>query len=393
LANPRLQRHPLTPGLTDLEIASGLIFGDEPGGTAQLAPVEVVEALEAAIRPALQRPPCVVSFSGGVDSSLVLSVATRLARREGLPLPVPVSMRYPAHPATAEDEWQELVIGWLGLEDWERVETGSEMELLGPLAQETLRRAGVLWPPNAFMLAQLCQAAPGGSVLTGIDGDTLFSGSPWGRLPLIGRRQVRPNRGDLRVLGLRLLPKDARARAIRAGRDPEVEWLRPDAAAELAEAWSRQEASEPVGWQAWIGWLQQSRYLAVLRRSYAALGDAWDSRIVHPLFDPTFMEAVGRAGGHPGFPDRSAAIRALFPAQLPAELAHRRTKVHFSTVLWGPATADFARDWDGHGLPDHLVDPERLRASWLSDDPDLRSGLCVHAAWLAREERRVRSVA
>ena len=52
-------------------------------------------ALEAVVLRALLRPPCLVSFSGGRDSSLVLAIASDVARRHGLPLPVPATNRFP----------------------------------------------------------------------------------------------------------------------------------------------------------------------------------------------------------------------------------------------------------------------------------------------------------
>ena len=64
----------------------GLGDGDDRGLTP-------LAALEEAILPALRRPPCLVSFSGGRDSSCVLAAATRAARREGLQPPVPVTLR------------------------------------------------------------------------------------------------------------------------------------------------------------------------------------------------------------------------------------------------------------------------------------------------------------
>src|SRR5580700_7079125 len=66
-------------------------------------------ALEEIVLPALLRPPCVVEFSGGRDSSLVLAVATRVATREGLPSPVAFTQHYPGLAEANEDEWQELV--------------------------------------------------------------------------------------------------------------------------------------------------------------------------------------------------------------------------------------------------------------------------------------------
>ena len=72
----------------------------------------------------LSRPPRIVSFSGGRDSSLVLAVVIRVARREGLPLPIPVTVRPAGDADHVEAGWQELVVRDLGLDDWVQVEIG-----------------------------------------------------------------------------------------------------------------------------------------------------------------------------------------------------------------------------------------------------------------------------
>src|SRR5487761_457194 len=115
---------PLLYRMTPTETAWGWVTGGLP---APLPPRcrhggSPLAAMEATILPALARPPCVVQFSGGRDSSLVLAVAASLARREGMAPPVAFTHRFPAVPGADEDEWQELVIRHLGVADWERVE-------------------------------------------------------------------------------------------------------------------------------------------------------------------------------------------------------------------------------------------------------------------------------
>jgi hypothetical protein len=96
--------------LTELESATGIVI--EPDRAAPPLPpappgVTAREALAESIRAGLRRPPCLVSFSGGRDSSAVLAVAAEVARKEGLPAPVAVTYRYPDEMTGAgETRWQ-----------------------------------------------------------------------------------------------------------------------------------------------------------------------------------------------------------------------------------------------------------------------------------------------
>jgi asparagine synthase (glutamine-hydrolysing) len=78
--------------MSPIEIAWGYLVGhsgslQQPSDTT----TDPRQALEQVVRNALQRPPCGVAFSGGRDSSLVLAVATHVARRDGLPDPLPIT--------------------------------------------------------------------------------------------------------------------------------------------------------------------------------------------------------------------------------------------------------------------------------------------------------------
>ena len=92
---------------TPFDIASGTVLGVGPPTLRAVPPVapDPLAALGRAVLPALRRPPCVVSFSGGLDSS-VLAVAVRMARWEGLPDPVPVTWRFTGAPRADESSWQ-----------------------------------------------------------------------------------------------------------------------------------------------------------------------------------------------------------------------------------------------------------------------------------------------
>ena len=53
-------------------------------------------------------------------------------------------------------------------------------------------------------------------------------------------------------------------------------------------------------------------------------------------------------------------------------------------------TRRFAERWTGEGLDLDLVDPEALRAEWLSSAPDVHSLIPIQAAWLAAERAGAR---
>ncbi|HET8757872.1 MAG TPA: asparagine synthase-related protein, partial [Solirubrobacteraceae bacterium] len=203
----------MTAPLTPLELALGVVIGtDPPAERTPAAPRDPLSALEAAVLPALRRPPCLVSFSGGRDSSAVLAVAARVARREGLADPVPVTIRALGAPAADEARWQELVVAHLGLDDWSRLTFADELDVVGPVAAGVLRRHGLLWPFNAHFHVPMLDAARGGALLTGIGGDELFGAATSPRAAAVLGARVRPVARDVRRVALYLAPRFARRR-------------------------------------------------------------------------------------------------------------------------------------------------------------------------------------
>jgi hypothetical protein len=87
--------------------------------------------LERAIARALRRSPCLVSFSGGHDSSLILAAATKVARREQLP--AAVTWRPDGAPAADESAWQEAVVAALQVSDWIRLAADDDLDFVGPV--------------------------------------------------------------------------------------------------------------------------------------------------------------------------------------------------------------------------------------------------------------------
>lgn len=371
--------------LTPLEVACGFPIGLEPPppelpeikrGAAPIA------ALEQALLPALTRSPCVVSFSGGRDSSAVLAVATEVARREGLPPPIPVTLRFPRAPDAQESDWQERVVHHLGVDDWVRIDFDDELDLLGPIAASLLRRHGLVWPPNSHFHVPILDHARGGSIVTGIDGDGLFATWRWGRVAAVLERQVRPVPRDALRLGLALSPRPIRRLHAIHQRAPSLPWLKPSAPPLVARAWAEAVATEPHRWDRWVSWWARLRSLRMVLRTFELMAGDADVRAVHPLADPLFLVALAQHGGQRGLGNRTAIMRALFGHVLPDDVLARRSKSHFNTPFFNRHSRSFVTTWTGEGVDHDLVDIEALRKEWSNEMPHAASSTLLQAAWL-----------
>lgn len=343
-----------------LEVPS---HGPSPGG-----------ALRAAVLPALCRPPCVVAFSGGRDSSAVLAVATTVAREEGLPDPVPVSLRFPRSAASQESDWQRLVVEHLQLKEWSRPELTHELDIVGPLATRILRRHGLLYPVNAHLVSVVMQDAQGGALLTGVGGDEVLLPARYRRVNAVLARQVRPRPRDALALAMAYGPATLRTRVIQRRESYRLPWLRPDAQLALEEWRARTIAAEEVRWDRWLvdtWWRSRSRRLA--EDSVRRLAADVDVLPVHPLQAPDVLVALARARGAAGFPSRRAAMHSLFGSLLPDQVLERRDKAVFNDVFWHRHAEQAAEEWDAAGLFPELVEPEALRRTWRTSPVDARS--------------------
>jgi hypothetical protein len=350
--------------LTPLEVATGMPLG----AARRPAPLPAPAAgLERAILPALQRAPCLVSFSGGRDSSAVLATAAAIARREGLPAPVAATLRAPGAAESDEAAWQEKVIAHVGIQDWVRLEVGDELDVIGPHAARVLRAHGLLWPCNVHFHLPLFDLASGGALLTGIGGDELFSAAA-----VPSRRR--------RAFGW---APPALRRAVLARREPvEFEWLTPAARRAATAARAAHAASEPRGVRARMAWLRGLRYLDLALGAIATVAAEAGVELAHPLFDDGLWSVVAARGG---FPDRTAGMRALFGELLPGDVLARRSKASFDAVFFNRHSRAFARTWDGTGAPAGLVDAEALRAHWRGGAPAAQTFTLLQALWLARD--------
>lgn len=380
---------PATSGyrMSPLEVAWGWVPGTWAGapGEPRAGGPDPLAALEAAVLPAVARAPCLVQFSGGRDSSLVLAVALRVARREGLPEPVAYTHRFPGLAEAEEDDWQEQVIAHLGVGDWERVAVTDEVDLVGPVAAPSLVHHGLLWPPMVHARHFDLARATGGAVLDGEGGDEVLGGGRLATLAALVRRLVAPRPAPLARAALGLAPavvrRAAGRRHYRAMRPP---WLRPGAWRELEARLAADLAGEPADRRRSLEHHLRLRMVVAFVRNCELLAAEHDVVDCKPLLDPTVVAAVGRAGGMLGFPGRTTAMTSMFGDLLPASVLGRTSKTRFNRSAFNRHSRSFADCWDGTGVDDELVDVEALRRTWAEEEPNALSFALLQSAWLAR---------
>jgi asparagine synthetase B (glutamine-hydrolysing) len=369
-----------------LELAGGWVHGFDATPMPPHPGAGPRAVLERSLLSCLVRQPCMVAFSGGRDSSAVLAVAVHVARREGLPLPIPVTLRYRDAPGSEESHWQDLVLDHLGVREHQLViAVGDEHDPIGPIAAPLLRRHGVVWPPNFTPMWRIMDVARGGVMLTGECGDEV-----------LGRRRIAPVANVLRVLKAGRRPsRQLCLNALRAVAPTPVRrrrefqnryvqpWLREPVQALLERriADDRLAYSLHAGRQTW----QYVTRRAVRRmlESMHTFAAEIDVEYHAPLDEPEFVSSLAHAMGLWGWRSRTAAMNRLFGDVLPPALLQRTTKAHFGHAVFTEHTREFARQWDGSGVDDSLVDPEALRANWLSELPHLPTMGLLQTAWLA----------
>jgi asparagine synthase (glutamine-hydrolysing) len=286
-----------------------------------------------------------------------------------------------------EDEWQERVVRHLGLDDWVRLEIGEELDCIGSRAQPMLLRHGNLWPANVhFHLPQLERAA-GGSVLTGVGGDEVFSSSGWARARLVLAGSTRPEPRDALRLAAALAPAVVRRRVAQARNELELEWLQPVAQREVIGGLAREAAAEPLRWRQRFNWLLGLRYLEVGTRSLEMLAGDWNVEMHHPLLDPVFVGTLVGLPSERRFAGRTEALTSLFGDLLPAGLESRISKAAFGETLWGGPSRAFVMDWDGSGVDAAIVDVDALRRRWKADGTPGPHTL-LQSLWLDAERAR-----
>jgi hypothetical protein len=351
---------------------------------ATSAPVGLTptQALAHVMLPALQRPPALIAFSGGRDSSLLLAVAMKAARRHGLPPPVPVTYRNPAVRDVDETDWQEAVVAHLGVQDWVRVKDADQLDFLGPLALTALRRHGVRYPPNAHFLSLIAPHAAGGTLILGIGGDELFSTWRWTARADVLAGRVRPSRRNVGTLVLGALPGRPRRTIIR--RRPrllDVPWV-TDATRIRLNRMIDDEETQPTRWDEFVLSLLSRRRLTVTLETLRSLAADSGAELLVPFVAEPFLRALADAGGRDGWGDRARVMQAIGAEVLPSRTIRRSSKAVFDDVYWGPRSRAFAQRWRAAGGAHELINPNALREEWLSPRPHVHTAVLLQASHL-----------
>jgi hypothetical protein len=373
--------------MSPMEIAWGYLVGNS--GSLPAPSDEAIgprQALEVVVRRALERQPCGVAFSGGRDSSFVLAIATHVARRDGLPEPVPITRVFPSVSESDEHEWQEAVVRHLGLRDWHRLVINDELDVIGPLAVPHLLAHGVVWPASIASDLPLIDAVKGGSVIDGEGGDDVL-GIAAHRVASLTRLLRRPRPLQWRRVRpalAALAPAAVRGRHERRRWDTSpFTWLLPAALDPLVAAVERAERDRPLSFAASVRTVPTRRTQVLGAHNRRLIASQSGVDYSSPLLHPDFVHALARDGGVLGRGDRTATLRALASDVLPDSVLSRTSKAIFTRCYMGHHTREFAAQWTGEGVDPLLVDPEELRRNWLSDSPAAPTAALLQAAWLA----------
>ncbi len=374
-------------GLTELDVASGIVLGTIEAPRWPRAERPPLQVLFDEAKALLQRGPCIVAFSGGRDSSAVLATMLHVARQDGFDDPVAVTARWPGVAAADESAWQEHVAGELGVRRWEILTPGTDFDLLGPLARQLLRDHGLLWPAPTAALMPMIEAAGDGVLVTGQGGDEIFGtwglAGPWARA-----RKGRNLRSSLRAVVGAALPRPVRWRRSLGRAQPYQRWLTADAHAIQREVLATETlAVAPLWWPSYLREVSSERGLSLGTKTQMALCASRGGSFAAPLLAPDFLAALARWGGRLGLGERTAAMKAVFSPLLNDAILSRRSKATFGDVFWGPESRQFAKNWDGNGLDPRWVEADALRTAWLEPRPVYGAALPLQAAWLARQDR------
>lgn len=356
-------------------------FEERPAPFAASEKISGRHVLEELFLAALDGPdPCFVMFSGGRDSSAMLAIGVHVARREGLPEPVPVIARHRHVPESDETAWQEMVLEHLGISNPIVRELDGEQQVLGDIARFNLRRHGLLWPESMQMQGAVFAGLGPGALVTGEGGDFIIDGLRMGEMRSPFHRG-RPHRREVRRAW-----RAARPRSIdRWAKPPDYSptWLTGPGRETFHHAVSRLSGRR-FRWDRQVAEIMASPASLVVLDNLDGVVREYGLVPHRTIGHPRFVQAWARDGGPFGFTSRTAAFRFLVGDLLPDAVTGRTSKASFNGARWGAEEDEFARQWDGSGIDPEWVDRDALRADWLSPDRHAAADYLVHVAWCAQ---------
>lgn len=370
------------------EVAAGWVDGLDRSTVVRSEGREAPAAtLRHVLREELLRGPCIVPFSGGRDSSLVLAVACDVAREAGTELPTALTFRYPELPEAEESSWQDLVmehLAGLGMRpDWRIRKITDEFDVVGPLVAPLLaQHRHVLWPQNIASAVAVAREASGATILSGEHGDEVLGLRRAALLAAAVRRRGRGlNHADLRALGWAATPGAGRATAVRLG-GATLPWLNAAGRRRWRRMRARDELAQPLRWDRAVRRSVAGRGARLGMATIRAVSAEAGSREVAVLGDERFIASFASAGGATGIPGRGAALRLLAADLLPETLIRRSSKASFNGSRFHRYSRELMRHAHALDEAERWVDPEGLRQAWAADIVHAGTAGLVQAAWL-----------
>ena len=268
--------------------------------------------------------------------------------------------------------------------EWERRDIGAELDLVGPLAAPVLQGHGApVFPAAIAPTVLLTSIGAGGALVTGNFGDEVLGDHRAAILGAVWRRRGRRmTASDWYATATAAAPGPVRARLLRKWVDGRP-WLRDPLRDEVLDREVADALARPLAWDASVRTALRPRAVALGTATRSVIAEERGCSLFEPFGAPGFVSALARHGGRFGRLGRAAVVRLLAGNLLPAALPGRTDKASFNRSRFGPATRAFAARWDGSGVDHDLVDPEALRAAWLSDHPSANTALLLQEAWLA----------
>jgi hypothetical protein len=348
------------------------------------------DALVDTIVAKLTDQPCYVELSGGCDSSLVLSAAVVACQRAQHEPPVSMTFRFPLVPEMDESEYQDAVLGFLGLAPGLTFQITNEFDLLGPSAQKGLKIFGPVCPAPIFSHVDLLRTLPPGLLLSGEGGDEVLGPR---RIAGITRAIGAAKQGQVRAVAGNLLnvlgPKQLRrARLRRRQLTQSIDWIDSDEVTRALTEGFQWNVNEPLWPKRFPPHYLKSEGAQFGFHQLTEVRRWTGHRFFAPLMDPNFVQAV--ADLTPIFTprDRRTVLNHHFARNLPDLVLNRTSKAVFQPVYFNTYSKEFARSWSGQ-TSDPLVNGPNLQRYLLQDDVHQIYNLVfllLQQAWLESEK-------